>query len=54
MYSLFFLSEDDVIYFVGECDLGVFSEKLTVSCRANLRPGSSGAGSKSILTCSIP
>ena len=38
---------------VGECALGVFSERLTVSCRANLRLGSTGAGLKSILTCSI-
>ena len=36
---LFFLSEDYVIYLVGECALGVFSERLTVSCRANLRLG---------------
>ena len=27
---LFFLSEDYVIYLVGECALGVFSERLTV------------------------
>ena len=36
---LFFLSEDSVIYRVGERALGVFSERLTVSCYANLRLG---------------
>jgi len=36
---LFFLSEDFEIYRVGERALGVFSERLTVSCRANLRLG---------------
>jgi hypothetical protein len=36
---LFFLSEDDVIYPIGECALSVFSERLTVSCRANPRLG---------------
>jgi hypothetical protein len=50
---LIFSSEDFVIYRVGERVLGVFSERLTVSCRASLRLGSSGVG-ESILTCSIP
>src|SRR6266480_3677606 len=50
----FFLFEDYLIYLVGDSALGVFSERLTVSCRANLRLGSSGARLKSILTCSIP
>jgi hypothetical protein len=36
---LFFLSEDDAIYPIGECALSVFSERLTVSCRANPRLG---------------
>ena len=36
---LFFLSEDDVVYPIGECALSVFSERLTVSCRANPRLG---------------
>src|SRR2546421_11060635 len=36
---LFFLSEDFVIYRVGERPLRVFSERLTVSCYANLRLG---------------
>jgi hypothetical protein len=36
---LFFLSEDFVIYRVGERALGVFSERLTVSRYANLRLG---------------
>jgi hypothetical protein len=36
---LFFLSEDFVIYRVGERALGVFSERLTVSCYADLRLG---------------
>jgi hypothetical protein len=36
---LIFSSEDFVIYRVGERALGVFSERLTVSCCANLRLG---------------
>jgi hypothetical protein len=36
---LFLLSEDFLIYRVGERALGVFSERLTVSCYANLRLG---------------
>jgi len=35
----FFCPEDFVTYRVGECALGVFSERLTVSCRANLGLG---------------
>jgi hypothetical protein len=36
---LFVSSEDDVIYIVGGYGLGVFSERLTVSCLANARLG---------------
>jgi hypothetical protein len=36
---LFFSSEDDLIYLIGEYALGVFSERLTVSCPANPRLG---------------
>jgi hypothetical protein len=51
---LFFLSEDDVIYPIGECALSVFSERLTVSCRANPRLGRKANESLTPALCSIP
>ena len=52
--SVFPCPKDSVIYVVREYGLGVFSERLTVSCPANPRVGKGANESLTPALCFIP